>query len=86
MDPGMVDPRLIPGGFVDSTPIGMNAFDRNDLPSGGESIPAVDPSDDPTISPEQASRAPYAPERGPASPESTSTGAIQPSRGSSSSK
>ena len=64
MDPGMVDPRLIPGGLVDETPIGINAFDRDDLPSGGVAVPAVDPSDDPDISEEEASRAPFAPERG----------------------
>jgi hypothetical protein len=64
MDPGMVDPRLIPGGLIDGTPIGINAFDRDDLPSGGVAMPAVDPSDDPNISEEEASRAPFAPEHG----------------------
>lgn len=59
----MVDPRLIPGGLVDATPIGMNAFDRDDLPSFGVAFPAVDPSDDPDISQEEASRAPFAPYR-----------------------
>jgi hypothetical protein len=63
MDPGMVDPRLIPGGLVDATPIGMNAVDRDDLPSAGVPLPAVDPSDDPDISEEEASRAPFAPAR-----------------------
>jgi hypothetical protein len=59
----MVDPRLIPGGSFDATPIGMNAFDREDLPSGGVAIPAVNASDDPDMSDEEASRAPFAPER-----------------------
>jgi hypothetical protein len=62
MDPGMVDPRLIPGGSFDSTPIGVNAFDREDLPSGGVAFPAVNESDDPDMSDEEASRAPLAPE------------------------
>ena len=29
------DPRLIPGGSFDAVDIGMNAFDRDDLPSHG---------------------------------------------------
>jgi hypothetical protein len=61
----MVDSRLIPGGLIDETPIGMNAFDRDDLPSGGVPVPAFDPSDDPNISEEQASRAPSAPDPAP---------------------
>ena len=59
----MVDPRLIPGGSFDAPPIGINAFDRDDLPSGGVYLPAVNESDDPDMSDEEASRAPYAPER-----------------------
>jgi len=59
----MVDPRLIPGGSFDATPIGMNAFDRDDLPSGGMPLAAVNESDDPDMSEEEASRAPFAPER-----------------------
>ena len=59
----MVDPRLIPGGSFDATPIGMNAFDRDDLPSGGIPLAAVNESDDPDMSKEEASRAPSAPER-----------------------
>ena len=55
----MVDSRLIPGGLIDETPIGMNAFDRDDLPSGGVALPAVNESDDPDISEEEASRAPF---------------------------
>jgi hypothetical protein len=62
MDPGMVDPRLIPGGSFDATPIGMNAFDREDLPSRGVAFPAVNETDDPDMSDEEASRAPFAPE------------------------
>ena len=58
----MVDPRLIPGGSFDAKPIGMNAFDRKDLPSGGVAIPAVHESDDPDMSDGEASRAPVAPE------------------------
>ena len=58
----MVDPRLIPGGSFDAKPIGMNAFDREDLPSGGVAIPAVNESDDPDMSDGEASRAPFAPE------------------------
>jgi hypothetical protein len=58
----MVDPRLIPGGSFDATPIGMNAFDREDLPSGGVAIPAVNETDDPDMSDAEASRAPFAPE------------------------
>ena len=58
----MVDPRLIPGGSFDATPIGVNAFDRNDLPSGGVPVPAVNESDDPDMSDEEASRAPSAPD------------------------
>ena len=54
----MVDPRTIPGGRFDATPIGMNAFDRSDLPSGGVAVPAVNRSDDPDMSDEEASRAP----------------------------
>jgi hypothetical protein len=59
----MVDTRLIPGGRFDAPPIGMNAFDRSDLPSGGVAVPAVNRSDDPDMSDEEASRAPFAPER-----------------------
>ena len=33
--PAPADPRLIPGGSLDATPIGMNAVDREDLPSYG---------------------------------------------------
>ena len=35
------DARLIPGGSIDAarTHIGVNAFDRDDLPSGGRSAP-----------------------------------------------
>ncbi len=33
--PAPKDPRLIPGGSFDATPIGMNAVDREDLPSYG---------------------------------------------------
>lgn len=29
------DPRLIPGGYFDAPDIGVNAFDRDDLPSYG---------------------------------------------------
>jgi len=59
----MVDLRLIPGGSFDATPIGMNAFDRDDLPSRGVPLPAENTSDDPDMSDEEASRAPFAPER-----------------------
>jgi len=37
----------------------MNAVDRDDLPSGGVALPAVNESDDPDISEEEASRAPF---------------------------
>jgi len=60
MNPGMVDPRLIPGGSFDATPIGINAFDREDLPSGGVAIQAVNETDDPDMSDEEASRAQFA--------------------------
>jgi hypothetical protein len=60
----MVDLRLIPGGRVDAPAIGMNALDRDDLPSRGIPIPAVNEHDDPDMSDEEASRAPYAPDRG----------------------
>ena len=63
MGSGMVDPRLIPGGSFAAPPIGINAFDREDLPSGGVAIPAVNKSDDPDMSNEEASRAPFAHER-----------------------
>ena len=54
-----MDLRLIPGGRFDAPPIGMNAVDRDDLPSGGVALPAVNESDDPDISVEEASRAPF---------------------------
>jgi len=54
-----MDLRLIPGGRFDAPPIGMNAVDRDDLPSGGVALPAVNESDDPDISEEEASRAPF---------------------------
>lgn len=60
----MVDPRLIPGGSFDAVPIGMNAFNRDDLPSGGVAIPAVNKSDDAEMTDAEASRAPFARERG----------------------
>ena len=56
----MVDPRLIPGGSFDATPIGMNALDREDLPSGGGAIPSVNETDDPDMSDQEANRAPFA--------------------------
>lgn len=59
-----MDSRLIPGGRFDAPPIGMNAIDRDDLPSHGVAVPAVNESDDPDMSDEEASRAPFAPERG----------------------
>jgi len=63
MNHGMVDSRLIPGGRFDAPPIGVDAFDREDLPSGGVPLPAVNESDDPDMTDEDASRAPFAPER-----------------------
>ncbi len=59
----MGDPRLIPGGRFDAPPIGINAFDRDDLPSGGVALRAVNASDDPDMTEGEASRAPFAPER-----------------------
>ena len=59
----MGDTRLIPGGRFDAPPIGMNAFDRDDLPSKGVALPAVNASDDPNMTEQEASRAPFAPER-----------------------
>jgi hypothetical protein len=49
-EPQPADPRLIPGGSFRSarTPIGVNAVDREDLPSGGQSIPATAPKGTPT--------------------------------------
>lgn len=34
--PRPLDPRLIPGGWFDAPAIGMNAVDREDLPSYGK--------------------------------------------------
>jgi len=59
---GMVDRRLIPGGSFDAPAIGMDAIDRDDLPSGGVPLPALNESDDPDMSEGEASRAPFSPE------------------------
>ena len=40
------DLRLFPGGRLDAPPIGVNAVDRDDLPSGGLS-PTTDYKDSP---------------------------------------
>jgi hypothetical protein len=64
----MVDSRLIPGGRIDAPAIGMNAVDRDDLPSGGIPVPAVNASDDPDMTDEEASRAPFAPDHGSKTP------------------
>ena len=53
---------------MDAPPIGVNAFDRDDLPSGGISFPAVNETDDPDMSDEEASRAPFAPDHGSKTP------------------
>jgi hypothetical protein len=49
------DPRLIPGGRFDAPPIGVNAFDRDDLPSYGLSptIDYVDTPEDPSEPPRE---------------------------------
>jgi hypothetical protein len=43
------DTRVIPGGSLESakTPIGMNAVDRRDLPSGGKASGQLDSKDTP---------------------------------------
>jgi hypothetical protein len=47
--PQVPDARLIPGGSLDNaaTPIGMNAVDREDLPSYGKATAQVDYRDTP---------------------------------------
>ena len=40
------DFRLFPGGRIDAPPVGVNAFDRDDLPSNGVS-PTLDYRDSP---------------------------------------
>ena len=57
----MVDRRLIPGGRLDAPPIGVNAFDRDDLPSGGVAIPALNYGDTPET---DADRPEHPPEPG----------------------
>jgi hypothetical protein len=48
-EPQVHDPRLIPGGSLENaeTPIGMNAVDREDLPSRGKSTAQLDYKDTP---------------------------------------
>ena len=55
------DGRLIPGGSIEAarTPIGMNAVDREDLPSYGRSTGQVDYTDTPET---DADRPPHPPE------------------------
>src|SRR4051812_3448890 len=62
------DPRLIPGGSFDAakTPVGMNAVDREDLPSYGKATDQVDYKDTPET---DAQRPPHPEE--PGSPAST---------------
>src|SRR3954470_7108393 len=62
------DPRLIPGGSFDAakTPVGMNAVDREDLPSYGKPTDQVDYKDTPET---DAQRPPHPEE--PGSPAST---------------
>jgi hypothetical protein len=57
------DPRLIPGGSLANarTPIGMNAVDREDLPSYGKSMDQLDYKDTPET---DAQRPPHPEEPG----------------------
>lgn len=59
-EPQASDPRLIPGGSFRSAarPIGMNAVDREDLPSYGKSTDQVDYKDTPRNDAERPSHPP----------------------------
>jgi hypothetical protein len=73
------DPRLIPGGSLDQakTPIGMNAVDREDLPSYGKSTDQVDYKDTPET---DAQRPPLAEEPGSAASTANAPGVPRGSR------
>ncbi len=60
-EPQPADPRLIPGGSfrAAATPIGMNAVDREDLPSYGKAGAQLDNKDTPRS---DAERPPHPPE------------------------
>ncbi|HYT65555.1 MAG TPA: hypothetical protein VEL51_04015 [Vicinamibacterales bacterium] len=60
-EPQAADPRLIPGGSFRAarTAIGMDAVDREDLPSGGRPILPTDYKDTPRT---DAERPPHPPE------------------------
>ena len=62
-EPQPYDARLIPGGSFRAarTPIGVNAVDRDDLPSYGKSTAQVDYKDTPRT---DAERPPHPPEPG----------------------
>lgn len=62
-EPQAHDPRLIPGGSFQSAarPVGMNAVDRADLPSGGVSTGQESYKDTPDT---DAARPPHPPEPG----------------------
>jgi hypothetical protein len=59
-EPQAHDPRLIPGGSFRSAarPIGMNAVDREDLPSYGRSTAQVDYKDTPRTDAERPAHPP----------------------------
>ena len=59
-EPQAKDPRLIPGGSFSAaqTPIGMNAVDRQDMPSFGKSTDQVDYKDTPRNDAERPSHPP----------------------------
>ena len=67
-EPQVHDARLIPGGSLEAakTPVGMNAVDREDLPSYGKSTDQLDYKD----TPETDAERPAHPEE-PGSPTST---------------